>query len=58
MTQYINNVDEFIAKNEARYEIISSFQDQVNHITKDSFQSTVQFVKDNSEVFLRTKKVL
>lgn len=56
MTHYANNVDEFIDKNKTRYEIISSFQDQVNHITKDSFQSTVQFVKDNSEVFFKNKK--
>ena len=50
------DVDDFIAKNTDKYEIISSFQDQINHITADTYQSTVQYIKNNSEVLFKNKE--
>lgn len=49
-------IDEFVSQNKSRWEIITSFQDQINHITKDSYQSVVGYVKNNKDVFFKNKE--
>lgn len=45
--------EEFFSKNQADFEILETFEDQIVDLTKDSFQEIIQLVKDNQNVFFK-----
>ena len=46
------DVDTFLSKKKRRYEILESLQDQLNHITEDSYSDVIKFIEDRKNIFL------
>ena len=48
-----NDVDNFIANNEERYAIISSFSEQILNFTEDTYHKIISFVEEHSSFFFK-----
>lgn len=55
ITHIKEKVDTFLLNNKERYDVISSFADQVLDITDDSYPSVIKFIEDHSKYFFDNK---
>lgn len=49
-------IDTFLTENKKRYEIITSLQDHLNHITDELYPETIQFIEEHKDIFFNTRE--
>ena len=50
------DIDSFISSNEEKYKTITYFQNLLNNITKETVPTTIQYVEDHSNIFLKDRE--
>ena len=49
-------ISTFLTENKKRYEIITSLQDRLNHITDELYPETIKFIEEHKEIFFNTRE--
>lgn len=47
------DVEEFLLKNQVKYDIYTFFQEHLNNINDESFPQIIEFIKENSKIFFK-----